>query len=196
MSQFGPDVTIDDAAYLHPSALVYGKVEIRKGASMWPYSVVRAELKNVVIGEYTNIQDFCMIHVGEETGSIIGSHCSITHHCTIHGCKIGDNCLIGINTTIMDGCIIGDNCIIAGHTFLKENTVIPDNSIVMGTPGKVVRTFNNYVKCRLNAFMYYRNALAYAKDEHREWASKENSEAVYREIEKLTAELQAIEQSA
>ena len=71
-----------------------------------------------------------------------------------------------------------------------------DNSIVMGTPGKVVRTNNNYVKCRLNAFMYYRNALAYAKDEHREWASKESADAIHREIEKLTSELKAIEQSA
>ncbi len=113
-----------------------------------------------------------MLHIGDNTGTYIGSHCSITHHCTIHGCTIGDNCLIGINSTIMDGCVIGNNCIIAGHTFLKEGTVIPDNSIVMGTPGKVIRTQNNYTRCRMNAFMYYRNALAYAKEEHREWASE------------------------
>jgi carbonic anhydrase/acetyltransferase-like protein (isoleucine patch superfamily) len=147
----------------------------------------------VVVGEYTNIQDFCMLHEGSTTGTIIGSHCSITHHCTIHGCTIGDNCLIGINTTIMDGCIIGNNCIVAGHSFLKEGTVIPDNSIVMGTPGKVVRTQNNYVRCRLNAFLYYRNALAYARGEHREWATEECMEAVRLEIEKLTAEQTALE---
>ncbi|MCR9213153.1 MAG: gamma carbonic anhydrase family protein [Proteobacteria bacterium] len=193
MSRFGPDVTIDDATYIHPTALVYGKARIENGASLWPYTVIRAESKEVVIGEYTNIQDFCMIHVGEDTGSIIGSHCSITHHCTIHGCTIGDNCLIGINTTIMDGCVIGDNCIVAGHSFLKEGTVIPDNSIVMGTPGKVVRTQNNYVRCRLNAFMYYRNALAYAKDEHREWASQDCADALKIEIEKLSAEQAALE---
>lgn len=193
MSRYGPDVSIDDATYLHPSALVYGKVRIEKGASLWPYTVIRAESQEVVIGEYTNIQDFCMIHVGDGTGSIIGSHCSITHHCTIHGCTIGDNCLIGINTTIMDGCVIGNNCIVAGHSFLKEGTVIPDNSIVMGTPGKVVRTQNNYARCRLNAYMYYRNALAYARDEHREWASAESAEAINTEIKKLQAEQAILE---
>nr|WP_277346033.1 hypothetical protein [Sneathiella chinensis] len=129
-----------------------------------------------------------MIHIGDTTGTYIGNHCSITHHCTIHGCTIGDNCLIGINTTIMDGCVIGDNCIIAGHSFLKEGTVIPDNSIVMGTPGKVVRSQNNYVKCRTNAFLYYRNALAYSKGEHREWESDRCRDAVRDEISKLVSE--------
>ncbi|MEH6402581.1 MAG: gamma carbonic anhydrase family protein [Sneathiella sp.] len=193
MSKFGPEVTIDDAAYIHETALIYGKVKIGKGASLWPYSVIRSEVREIVIGDYTNIQDFSMLHIGDNTGTYIGSHCSITHHCTIHGCTIGDNCLIGINTTIMDGCVIGDNCIIAGHSFLKEGTVIPDNSIVMGTPGKVVRTQNNYAKCRMNAFMYYRNALAYAKDEHREWASDDCIKAASAEIDKLKAELVILE---
>jgi carbonic anhydrase/acetyltransferase-like protein (isoleucine patch superfamily) len=122
-----------------------------------------------VIGSYTNIQDFVMLHIGAASGTHIGSHCSITHHCTIHGCTIGDNCLIGINSTIMDGCVIGDNCIIAGHSFLKEGSIIPPNSIVMGAPGKVTRTRNNFVPNRLNAYMYYRNALAYADGRYREW---------------------------
>jgi carbonic anhydrase/acetyltransferase-like protein (isoleucine patch superfamily) len=196
MSEFGPEVIINDAAYLHPSALVYGKVRLEKGASLWPYTVIRAESQEVVIGEYTNVQDFVMIHVGEGTGTIVGSHCSITHHCTLHGCTIGDNCLIGINTTIMDGCVIGNNCIIAGHSFLKEGTVIPDNSIVMGTPGKVVRTQNNYARCRLNAFMYYRNALAFTRNEHREWASEECLKEMQTEMEKLRKEQAAFEQQA
>ncbi|WP_025898258.1 gamma carbonic anhydrase family protein [Sneathiella glossodoripedis] len=195
MTNMGPDVTIDNAAFIHPTALVYGKVKIAKGASLWPYSVIRAETRDVTIGEFTNIQDFVMIHIGDTTGTHIGSHCSITHHCTIHGCTIGDHCLIGINSTIMDGCVIGNNCIIAGHSFLKEGTVIPDNSIVMGTPGKVVRTQNNYVKCRMNAFMYYRNALAYGKGSHREWASEECLQAMNSELETLHEEFSKIQQS-
>jgi len=193
MSDFGPDVTVNNAAFIHPSALIYGKATLQTGVSMWPYSVIRAETRDVTIGEFTNIQDFVMIHIGDTTGTHIGSHCSITHHCTIHGCTIGDNCLIGINTTIMDGCVIGDNCIIAGHSFLKEGTVIPDNSIVMGTPGKVVRTQNNYARCRLNAFMYYRNALAYSSNQHREWASENCLKAMGAEMDKLRLEQQKLE---
>ncbi len=193
MCDFGPDVTVNNAAFIHPSALIYGKATLQTGVSMWPYSVIRAETRDVTIGEFTNIQDFVMIHIGDTTGTHIGSHCSITHHCTIHGCTIGNNCLIGINTTIMDGCVIGDNCIIAGHSFLKEGTIIPDNSIVMGTPGKVVRTQNNYARCRLNAFMYYRNALAYSSNQHREWASENCLKAMSAEMDKLRLEQQKLE---
>lgn len=74
--------------------------------------------------------------------------------------------------------------------------MIPDNSIVMGTPGKVVRTQNNYARCRLNAFMYYRNALAYSKDQHREWASDQCLKDVQVEIDKLQIEQAALENQA
>ena len=172
MNLFGSDVVLKEPAFIHPSALLYGKVIVHKDVSIWPYAVVRAEMNEVVIGEKTNIQDFVMIHIGIQTGVYIGSNCSITHHCTLHGCTIGDNCLIGISSTVMDGCVIGNNCIVAGHTFLKENTVIPDNSIVMGAPGKVVKTRDCGKDNRLNAMLYYENALAYQNGDYRRWSDK------------------------
>jgi carbonic anhydrase/acetyltransferase-like protein (isoleucine patch superfamily) len=182
-----PQAVLRNPAYIHESAYLYGKVIVEEGASIWVNAVARAEHKEIVIGAYTNIQDFAMLHIDDATPTIIGSHCSITHHCTIHGCTIGDNCLIGINATIMDGCVIGENSIIGGHTFLKEGTVVPPNSIVMGVPGKVVRTQNNFVRNRVNAFMYYRNALAYSAGEHREWARAEIPAEVQAEIQRLEA---------
>jgi carbonic anhydrase/acetyltransferase-like protein (isoleucine patch superfamily) len=161
-----PFVDRSRAAFIHPTACVYGNVTLDEGVSLWPYVAIRTELGSTRIGAMTNIQDFVMIHGGEVR---IGAYCSITHHCTIHLCEIGDNCLVGINATIMDGAVIGDNCIIAGGTFITEGTVIPPNSIVMGAPGKVRRTGNNYVANRMNAWMYHRNALAYARGEYREW---------------------------
>lgn len=169
MPDFGPDVILNNPAYVHPSAHLYGKITIEENASIWINVVARAEHKEIVIGSHTNIQDFVMLHIGDTSGTYIGSHCSITHHCTIHGCTIGDNCLIGINATIMDGCVIGENSIVAGHSFLKEGTIIPPNSIVMGAPGKVVRTENNFIRNRMNAHLYYKNALAYAAGQYREW---------------------------
>jgi carbonic anhydrase/acetyltransferase-like protein (isoleucine patch superfamily) len=189
MDMIGPDVDIREAAYVHDTAHLYGKVTVRENASIWINVVARAELREIVIGRYTNIQDFVMLHIGGTTGTYIGSHCSITHHCTIHGCTIGDNCLIGINSTIMDGCVIGDNCIIGGHTFLKPGTIIPSNSIVMGAPGKVTRTQNNFIPNRLNAYLYYRNALAYAEGRYREWDSASFPVDVAAEIGRLEDEL-------
>ncbi|PCJ34461.1 MAG: gamma carbonic anhydrase family protein [Cellvibrionales bacterium] len=176
---FGEDVKLNNPAYIHSTAQIYGAVQVSEGASIWPYAVIRSEANEVLIGEKTNIQDFVMIHIGLSQGTYIGNHCSITHHCTLHGCKIGDNCLIGINTTIMDGCVVGDNCIIAGHTYLKEGTIIPDNSIVAGTPGKVVKKKNSRIENRLNAIWYYENALGYAQGNHRRLSNPE----VLKEIE-------------
>lgn len=193
MHVHGPDVVLNNPAYIHETAWIYGKVRLEEGSSVWINVAMRAENYEIVVGPYSNIQDFAMLHVGSQSGTYIGAHCSITHHCTIHGCTIGDNCLIGIGSTIMDGCIIGNNCIIGGHTFLKENTVIPENSVVVGSPGKVIKTQNNYVRGRLNAWLYYRNALAYGQGQYRDWDQPEMAKAVGAEIARLTEEMKALE---
>lgn len=196
MPTHGPDIVLNNPAYIHETAHIYGKVRLEEASSVWINVAMRAEMSEIVVGRFTNIQDFSMIHVGDRTPTLIGSHCSITHHCTIHGCTIGDNCLIGIGATIMDGCVIGNNCIIGGGTYLKDNTVIPDNSVVVGAPGKVIKTQNNYIRCRLNAYLYYRNALAYAQGNYRDWASTDAHRAIGAELARLNAEFRELEQSA
>ncbi len=183
--QFGPEVTLDQPALIHPTALAFGKVHIAQGASLWPYSVIRAEIHQVTVGRYSNIQDFAMLHIALEHPTVVGDYCSITHHCTLHGCSVGDNCLIGINSTIMNGAKVGDNCIVAGGSLIPENAVIPPNSVVMGTPGKVVATRNNFIPNRFNAIIYHKNALAYAQGEHRAWAGADYEAFKEQELTKL-----------
>ena len=160
-------------AYIDPTARIYGSVEIGEAASLWPYAVIRAESKFVQVGRYTNLQDHVMLHVGYQAPTIVGEFCSITHRVVLHGCTIGDNCLIGIGATIMEGVVIGENSIVAGHSFVADNTIIPPNSVVMGTPAKVVRTINSFVGNRVNAMLYHRNATAYARGDHRAWDGPE-----------------------
>jgi carbonic anhydrase/acetyltransferase-like protein (isoleucine patch superfamily) len=157
------------AAYIDPTARIYGKVEIGEGASLWPYSVIRAEGHFVRIGRFSNLQDHTMVHVGDRNPTVVGDHCSIAHRAVLHGCTVADNCLIGIGATIMEGATIGENCIVAGHSFVAQNSAIPANSIVMGTPARAVRTQNSFVRNRVNAMLYLRNALAYARGDHRAW---------------------------
>jgi carbonic anhydrase/acetyltransferase-like protein (isoleucine patch superfamily) len=184
--RFGPDVHVEPTAWIHPSAQLYGEVHVGPEASIWPNVVVRAEMNAVRIGARSNIQDFVMIHIGGGP-TIVGEDCSITHHVTLHGCRIGDRVLVGIGATVMDDCVIGDNCIIAGGAFLKEGTVVPPNSIVMGAPAKVARERNNAAANALNAWMYAQNAKAYARGEHRLWSSPDFREAMRREGERLAA---------
>ncbi len=192
----GPDVTLNEPAWIHPSAHIYGNVVLEKGSSVWINVAIRCESGQTIIGEKTNIQDFVMIHGAGQKPSLIGKNCSITHHVTLHGCSVGDNCLIGIGATIMDRCVIGENSIVAGGSFLKEDTIIPPNSVVMGTPGKVVRTRNNAVANRMNALAYYRNALAYRDGYHREWGEGRYAKDVAEEMRELQAEIAELRKTA
>jgi carbonic anhydrase/acetyltransferase-like protein (isoleucine patch superfamily) len=175
------------AAWIDPGAAVYGEVAIGEGSSLWPGVVIRAEARSVTIGRFVNLQDHVMVHVGYGTPTTIGDHASITHRVVLHGCTICENCLIGIGATVMDGAVIGANSIVAGHAFVREGQVIPPNSIVMGTPAKVVRTADNFVANRLNAWLYHRNALAYAGGNHRAWDGAEFEAARASEQARLEA---------
>ncbi len=177
------------AAYIDPTARVYGQVEIGAELSLWPYTVIRAESFHVRIGRCSNLQDHVMVHVGYRTPIVVGDYCSITHRVVLHGCTIGDNCLIGIGATVMEGAVIGENCIVAGHSYVADNTVIPPNSIVMGMPANVVRTRNGFVANRVNAMLYRRNALAYAKGDHRAWQGPEYEAELRRWTEEAEGEL-------
>ncbi|GAA0477461.1 gamma carbonic anhydrase family protein [Parasphingorhabdus litoris] len=167
MSHIGPQVDLDDPAFVHETAHLYGKVYVGPGSSIWPNVVMRAEMHEIKIGARTNIQDFVMVHVGSTTPTIVGDDCSITHHVTLHGCEIGDQCLIGINATIMDGAKIGANSIIAGHTIVNENKVFPENSIIAGVPGKIIGENDNSDRTIFNARFYETIARNYAKGAER-----------------------------
>lgn len=189
MPIFGPDVTLNNPAYIDESARIFGKVTIEEQASVWAYVAMRAEVREIVIGKRTNIQDFCMVHVGSHTPSVIGQDCSITHHAIIHGCELGDNVLVGINATVMDGSVVGDNSIVGQNAFVRENQVVPPNSIVVGVPATVKATRNNYLANRMNAFMYYENALAYALGNYRRWSEESFIQLAADEMDQLKAEL-------
>lgn len=163
----GPLVTLDAPAFIHPTAQLYGKVHVGRDASIWPYAVFRAEMYEIVIGEESNIQDFVMVHVGAFTPTIVGKRCSITHHVTLHGCTIGDDCLIGIGATLMDGSVIGAGSIVAGHAIVTENSVFPDHSIIAGSPARLVKTRDSSVANRRNAMFYKANGHHYARGEDR-----------------------------
>ncbi len=163
MGHVGKEVSCDDSVWIHPTALIHGLVQLESQVSVWPNVVMRSEIHHIHIGKRSNIQDFVMVHVGYKTPTIVGDDCSITHHATLHGCEIGDRCLIGINATIMDGAKIGANSIVAGHSIVTENSVFPENSVIAGVPAKQVKTLDNSAANIANARFYVLNAEHYAK---------------------------------
>ena len=79
MLNISSNVTLNNPAFIHDTAFLYGKISMGEGTSVWPYVVMRAEMHEILIGERTNIQDHVMIHVGYETPTVVGEDCSITH---------------------------------------------------------------------------------------------------------------------
>jgi len=129
--------------FIAKSADVMGDVTIGSGSSIWYGAVARGDLHYIKIGEMTNVQDNAVVHVDDKEYCIIGDYVTVGHGAVVHGCTVGDNCLVGMNATILNRAVIGDNCIIAAGSVVTEDSVIPPNSMVMGTPAKVVRSLTD-----------------------------------------------------
>ncbi len=134
-----------DSVSIHPSARIaknatlLNDVRVEANVSIWPGVVARGDHHEIIIGEGSNVQDNAVLHVSHDSTTIIGKNVTIGHAAIIHGCQIGDNCIIGMGSTIMDNAVIGKNCLIGAGAVVSKNVVIPDNSVVMGLPGKVRR---------------------------------------------------------
>lgn len=165
--------SIHESVWIAPSAQLFGKISIGEGSSLWHNAVARAECQEIRIGRVTNLQDFVMVHVGYDTPTLIGDFCTVAHHATVHGCTLGDACLIGVGAVLMDGCVIGEGSIVAGGAVVPEGKAFPPKSIVAGIPARSVGQRDNLRANRMNAWIYHRNAQAYRRGEHRAWEGPE-----------------------
>jgi carbonic anhydrase/acetyltransferase-like protein (isoleucine patch superfamily) len=128
-----------DEYFIADNATVIGSIVLEDRASIWFNAVLRGDNEPIVIGEATNIQDGSVLHTDEGVPMTLGRGVTVGHMAMLHGCAIGDNCLVGIKAVILNHVKIGSNCIIGANSLIPEGKVIPDNSLVMGTPGRVVR---------------------------------------------------------
>ena len=131
------------------------KVECGRDCFFLFASIVRGDGGTITIGDRTNVQDGAVIHADPLAPAIIGSDVSIGHGACVHGCTVGDACIIGINSTVLNGAKIGAGSIIAAGAVVPENMEIPENSLVVGIPAKVVRTTPSLrQRCQMNADAY------------------------------------------
>lgn len=130
---------IDPSVILKEGSIVKGRVTIGADSSIWYNAVLRAEDDTITIGRGTNIQDCCVIHVDAGAPVVLGDHVTVGHGAILHGCRIGDNTLVGMGSILLNGAVIGKNCLIGAGALVTQHTVIPDNSLVMGFPAKIIR---------------------------------------------------------
>jgi len=132
---------IDPSVFVSEHAYVVGEVSIGRNSSIWPGAVLRADRFRIQIGCNSSIQDNCVIHAGI-ADVIIGNNVIVGHGSVIHCARIGNNVLIGMNTTLGIFAEIGDDCMIGAHSMVKDYFKIPSRSLVVGVPAGIKRTVN------------------------------------------------------
>ena len=133
---YGPDV------FVAPTAVVLGDVQMDEGSSLWYGGVLRGDINSIKIGKYSNLQDGVIGHLADDHPLVVGQYVTVGHGAVIHACEIGDECLIGMNSTILDGAKIGKQSIVAAGSVVPVGMQIPEGSMVAGVPAKVKKSLS------------------------------------------------------
>lgn len=159
--------TIPQSCFIEETAVVIGDVAMGEYCSVWFNAVIRGDVHHIRIGERTNVQDLCVLHVTHDTHSlIIGNDVTIGHHVVLHGCTIQDRVLVGMGAIIMDGAVIGEDSVVGAGALVTEGTAVPPKSLILGSPAKVKRsvTEKELAWVRESAENYVRYARQYLFD--------------------------------
>ncbi len=131
---------IGSDCFLAETAVLIGDVVIGDRTSVWYGAVLRGDVHHIRIGEDVSVQDNTVVHVtGGQHPTIIGNRVTIGHSVVLHGCTVGDECLIGMGAIIMDRAVIGKNCVVGAGALVTPGTEIPEGHLALGSPAKVSR---------------------------------------------------------
>ena len=138
LGEYEPD--IDETAFVHPDAVVIGRVRLGPEASVWPCAVLRGDHGRIEVGARTSVQDGTVVHCTHEHPTLIGSDCVVGHNAHLEGCVVGDGCLIGSGSVTLNRVTVGVGSIVAAACLLPEGFEVPPGSLVAGVPAEVKRT--------------------------------------------------------
>lgn len=136
-NQFTP--VIHESSFVHPQAAVTGNVIIGKDCYIGPGAALRGDWGQIILEDGCNVQENCTIHMFPGVTVVLKEGSHIGHGAVIHGATIGKNCLVGMNSVIMDNVQLGDESIVGALTFIKEGTILPARSLVVGNPGRIIK---------------------------------------------------------
>jgi phenylacetic acid degradation protein/carnitine operon protein CaiE len=130
---------IDETSFVHPQAAVTGNVIIGKNCYIGPGAALRGDWGKIVIEDGCNVQENCTIHMFPGITVLLKEGAHIGHGAIIHGATIGKNCLVGMNSVVMDNVELGDECVLAALSLIKEGEKIPKRSLVAGNPARIIK---------------------------------------------------------
>ena len=161
-----PDLPPDGDYWIAPTAAVIGRVRLGRGTSIWFGATLRGDNEWIAIGENTNVQDGSVLHSDDGVPLTIGANVTVGHAVVLHGAHVGDNCLIGMNATLLNRSKIGAYSIVAAHALIPEGKEYPERSLIMGAPARVARTLSDAeaAMLALSAAHYVENARRFRRD--------------------------------
>lgn len=130
---------VHKSSFVHPLAAVTGNVIIGKNCYIGPGAAIRGDWGQIILEDGVNVQENCTVHMFPGKSITLKESAHVGHGAIIHGANLGRNCLIGMNSVIMDDAEIGDECIVGAMAFVKAETIIPNRSLVVGNPAKVIK---------------------------------------------------------
>ena len=153
-----------DGAWAAPSADLIGDVRLGSRASVWFGAVIRADNTPIIVGEETNFQDGAIGHSDPGAPLTIGARVTVGHQAILHGCMIGDDCLIGMGAKVLNNAVIGPECLVAAGALVTEGKTFEGGSLIVGVPARVVRPLTDAEKAglRLSSAHYAEKASHYA----------------------------------
>ncbi len=135
----GVKPVIHPTSFIHPSAVIIGSVQIGKNCYIGPNASLRGDFGTIILEDGVNFQDMCVAHGFPNGTTLLKENAHISHGAVIHGCMIGKNTMVGIQSVIMDKAVIGDECMIAALSYIKPNFIAPNRSIIAGIPAVIKR---------------------------------------------------------
>ncbi len=136
--EFAPQ--IHPEAWVHDSAVLIGEVELASQVSVWPGVVLRGDMGAIRVGACSNIQDNSVIHMTSDLSiTVVGERVTVGHRALLHGCRVGNDCLIGMGSILLDNAVIPDDCIVGAGSLVTVGKTFPPGSLIMGSPARVVR---------------------------------------------------------
>lgn len=130
---------IHESSFIHPQAAVTGNVIIGKDVYVGPGAAIRGDWGGIIIEDGCNVQENCTIHMFPGVTVVLQAGAHIGHGAVIHGAAIGRNCLIGMNSVIMDKVVLGDECIVGALSFIKADERFEARSLIVGNPAKKIK---------------------------------------------------------
>ncbi|MFK8013406.1 MAG: transferase hexapeptide repeat family protein [Marinicellaceae bacterium] len=135
----GVKPVIHPSSFVHPTAVIIGSVQIGKNCYIGPNASIRGDYGSIILEDGVNFQDMCVAHGFPNGVTLLKENSHISHGAVIHGCEIGKNTMVGIQTVVMDNAIIGDECMIAALSYVKPKFHAPNRSIIAGIPAEIKR---------------------------------------------------------